>query len=344
MPDKNDPTQNNNEELSEQLLRTIRYTGQTNDRVMETQSAVLSIAEKIVESNKNQEKIAKMRFFLFAIPIAFMVIFYAKQWYDANNVNNFEGGYVAQVKITGPIREGSATSGADSVIPSLQNAFKDEKALGVLIRISTPGGSPGQSEAIRDEILRLQSVYPDKKVAVIGEEMMTSGGYWIASAAPEIYAMRTTYIGSIGVISASFNYADLVNALGVKRIVTTSGKSKSKLDPYKEINPKDLEKSRELMNGIHQDFITIVKESRGERLQGSDEILFNGDYWRGPEALDYGLVDGLTTVTRLLIDEFGTENVVDYSRKPGFFEKIVPNVTISFGEHQTPYQAIEQDF
>ena len=347
MSQHNPPASNDehDEDINEQLLRTIRYTGKTNEQVMATQAAVLSIAEKIVETSRSQERIARMRFFLFVIPIVLMLVFYAKQWYDESQINVFDDGYVAQVKITGPIMEGSKTSGSDAVIPALQLAFDDEKAMGVLIRISTPGGSPGQSEAIRDEIVRLQEVHPEKEVAIIGEEIMTSGGYWIATASPEIYALRTTYIGSIGVIGSSFNYAKLIDALGVERVVTTSGKSKSTLDPYKPIKQADIDKQKRIMSGIHEDFIDLVKTSRADKLTAEDDYLFNGDYWRGSEAKSLGLIDDVTTVTRLLSEKFGTENVVDYSSRPGFFDNIFPKIQINVGHSSasTP-QLIEPAF
>jgi protease-4 len=335
-PKPNEANNNPQETINEQILRTIRYTGKTNAEVMKTQSAVLEMAGNVVATAKAQEKIARMRFFLFAIPIAFMVIFYAKTWYTTTQINNFDDGHVAQVKISGAIREDSSTAGAGAVLPALNKAFKDDKALGILIQISSPGGSPGQSEQIRDEILRLRGLYPDKKVAVIATEMMASGGYWIATAAPEIYAMRTTYVGSIGVIGSSFNYSELIDKLGVKRLVMTSGKSKSKLDSFLPIKEQDVKKQKELMNGIHADFIDVVKASRGDKLIADDDTLFNGDYWRGQQAYALGLIDGVTTPTRLLMEKFGTENVIDYSKKPGMFENILPSINITINKDDVP--------
>jgi serine protease SohB len=99
------------------------------------------------------------------------------------------------------------------------------------------------------------------------------------------------------------------------------------------------------MSGIHDDFIALVKESRGDKLTASDDVLFNGDYWRGNEAVALGLIDKVTTVSRLLAEEFGTDNVIDYSSKPGMFEGLIPKIEINVvaPKSTSGLQALERD-
>ena len=260
--------------------------------------------------------------FIYILPVLFMMFYMGKNAYDEKNKFSTENGYVAQVSITGTIELGSGTASADAVIPPLRAAFADPAAKGVLVRISTPGGSPTQSLMIYDEMKRLQEAYPDKKMLVIGEEYMTSGGYYIASAAPKIYGMDHTYIGSIGVIVSRFDFSKVAEKLDVGRLVITSGKSKSQLDQFLPPKEKDIEKVRNIANQIHAKFIDVVEDSRGERLQGERDSLFSGDYWLGEEAMKLGLIDEVITAPRLLMREFGTEVVRDFSRKPGFFESM----------------------
>ena len=54
----------------------------------------------------------------------------------------------------------------------------------------------------------------------------------IAAAADEIYADKSSLVGSIGVTAASFGFVELMKKLGVERRSYTSGEHKSFLDPF----------------------------------------------------------------------------------------------------------------
>lgn len=304
----------------DQLLRTVKYTGETNSKIMEVMTS--------------QNKHNKIKLVLFTLPVIFILISFGMKAYNESSKYDSAEGYVAQVKITGVIEPNSKTASADAVIPSLRAAFADENAKGVLIRVSSPGGSPTQSHLIYDEIKRLQEVYPERKVALIGEDSLTSGAYWIASSVANFSVMETTYVGSIGVIVSTFDFSKIAERLEINRLVITSGKSKSQLDSFLPPKEKDIAKIRGVANQIHKKFIEVVTESRGDRLNGDPDMLFSGDYWLGQKAVELGLVDEVTTTTRLLIEKFGTENVRDYSSRPGFLDgiKLGSLVSILMGE------------
>ncbi|GAA5141069.1 S49 family peptidase [Thalassotalea piscium] len=302
-------------DIHEQLLRTIKYTGQTNTALINLIAA--------------QEKQGRIRMLFWILPIVFMIFFYAKQHIDQNNQFD-DSGYVAQVILKGEIRMDSPTSGADSIIPALRQAFSDEKAKGVVLRISSPGGSPTQSILIHDELKKLQSEYPDKKFVVVGEEGLTSGAYWIAAAAKEIHVLPATFTGSIGVIFSFLDISKLADRFDVKRRIITAGENKHRIDMMIEPRDEDIEKINDLASQIHNQFIKVVTDSRGDRLKGDPKQLFSGDFWLGEQALKLGLVDSVTSTTALLNEKFGTENVKDYSRKPGFFDSIKPSNPLAY--------------
>ena len=220
----------------------------------------------------------------------------------------------------------SKTAGADYVIPALRRAFADPTSKGVVVRISSPGGSPTQSILIHDELVKLQADYPDKKLVMIGEEGLTSGAYWIANAAEEIHVLPATFTGSIGVIMASFDLSKVAERFEVKRRIITSGNNKSRLDMFVEPRPEDIEKLKSLANQIHAEFIELVTTSRGDRLKGDPDVIFSGDFWLGDRALELGLVDSVTTTSAVLLEEFGTDTVKDYSQQPGLFDGLKPSL------------------
>ena len=203
-----------------------------------------------------------------------------------------------------PLRSGLAMS---NVAAMLERAFSVPGAKAVAIVINSPGGSAAQSHLI---FKRIRSLAEEKKIPVLAfvEDAAASGGYMIACAADEIYADPASIVGSIGVVSASFGFQELIARIGVERRVHTAGENKAMLDPFKPENPEDVARLKGLQRKIHEVFVDLVRTRRGEKLNDSYEDLFSGAFWVGAEALDLGLVDGLGDVRSILRQRFG-ENV-----------------------------------
>ncbi|WP_404381093.1 S49 family peptidase [Caenispirillum salinarum] len=180
----------------------------------------------------------------------------------------------------------------EKVGPALDKAFSGKPEAVVMI-VNSPGGSPMESDVIAADIRRRAD---DKKVPVFAfiEQVGASGGYWIACAADEIYAMSgMTLVGSIGVLSAGFGFTGLMDRIGVERRVTTHGANKMRLDPFQPQKEADREWLKGLQADIHAAFIKHVKTRRGDKLKGEDDTLFNGDVFLGDRGLELGLIDGV---------------------------------------------------
>ena len=195
-------------------------------------------------------------------------------------------------------------------------AFKDAPA--VAISINSPGGSPVQSRLIYQRIRDL-AVEKDKKVIVFVEDVAASGGYMIAIAGDEIVADPSSVVGSIGVVSASFGFEDLIRKIGVERRVHTAGRNKAILDPFLPEKEEDVELLKALQLEVHQTFINLVKERRGARLAPDDD-LFTGLFWTGKRGLELGLVDHLGDMRGFLKARFGDKTRLRLVTAPrGFF-------------------------
>ena len=155
----------------------------------------------------------------------------------------------------------------------LKKAFSIKKAKTVAISINSPGGSPVQSHLIYSYIRQLAKKN-NKQVIIFAEDVAASGGYFIACAGDEIYANSSSIIGSIGVISASFGFKELIKKIGVQRRVYTAGKNKSTLDPFMDEKQEDVDRLKKIQLDLHADFIKIVKESRGSKLKDPEKIIF----------------------------------------------------------------------
>ena len=202
---------------------------------------------------------------------------------------------IAHIKLNGVIgnvgkfKQGIDFDGQEAII---KKAFSLKKALAVAITINSPGGSPVQSHLIY-KFIRQQAKKNKKKVIVFAEDVAASGGYLIACAGDEIYANSSSIIGSIGVIYSSFGFTELIKKVGVERRVHTAGKNKSTLDPFLEEKDEDIERLKNIQLDLHKDFINVVEESRGSKLNKSDIELFSGEFWSGSKAKELGLIDNL---------------------------------------------------
>jgi signal peptide peptidase SppA len=214
-----------------------------------------------------------------------------------------------------PLRTGLAMS---SVAPLLERAFSVPGARAVALVINSPGGSAAQSHLI---FKRVRALAEEKKLPVIAfvEDAAASGGYMIACAADEIYADPASIVGSIGVVSASFGFHELIERIGIERRVYTAGKSKAMLDPFRPENPEDVVRLKGLQRQIHDVFVGLVRDRRGEKLNDSYDDLFSGAFWVGAEALDLGLIDGLGDIRTILRQRFGEKvrfRMIEPARPP----------------------------
>lgn len=211
------------------------------------------------------------------------------------------------IRLTGAIgaagRFGSGLNDA-ALAPVLERAFKSGRPRAVALVINSPGGSPVQSSLIGARIRRLAE---DTKLPVHAfvEDAAASGGYWLACAADQIWADESSILGSIGVISASFGFAELMERQGVERRVHTAGRSKSTADPFRPQTPEDVARLHAILEPIHAAFIAHVKARRGARLVPDAPELFEGAFWAGRQAVALGLADGIAHPVPKLRELYG---------------------------------------
>jgi signal peptide peptidase SppA len=200
-----------------------------------------------------------------------------------------------------PLRPGMPLAG---VAKTLERAFATRNAKAVALVINSPGGSPVQSRQI---YLRIRQLAAEKKlpVLVFVEDVAASGGYMIACAGDEIFCDPSSILGSIGVVGGSFGFVELIKKIGVERRLYTAGTHKATLDPFLPENPEDVARLKVLQRDIHAIFIALVKQSRGARLKGADDLLFTGEYWAGDTSVSLGLADGIGDLRSTLRARYG---------------------------------------
>ena len=187
----------------------------------------------------------------------------------------------------------------------IEKAFSTSSAPVVAISINSPGGSPVQSRLIYKRIRDL-AAEKNKKVLVFVEDIAASGGYMIAIAGDEIIADPSSIVGSIGVVSTSFGFTDLIKKIGIERRVYTAGENKATFDPFQPEKAEDIARLKKLQLEVHETFISMVKERRGRKLK-EDSDLFTGVFWSGKKGLELGLVDSVGDMRTVLKERYGAK-------------------------------------
>ena len=263
--------------------------------------------------------------FILLYLVAFMMLMIPSGDLPSSKMN-----HTALVDIQGVIAA-NAEANADTIVTGIRNAFDNEKAQGLILRLNTPGGSPVQAGVINDEIKRLQATRPDFPVYAVIQDICASGGYYIAVAADEIYADKASIVGSIGVRMDSFGFTGAMEKLGVERRLLTAGEHKGFLDPFLPIQQEDVDHVTSMLNNIHQQFIDVVKAGRGDKLS-DDPKLFSGLVWSGEQALPLGLIDGLANSSHVAREIIGAEEIIDYTPRPNYLDRFAGKLGASISQ------------
>lgn len=258
----------------------------------------------------------------------FVVLFLALGWLGGTKSGT--GEHTALIEIAGVIEAGGDVN-ADSVITSLSDAYESNGTKGIILRINSPGGSPVQSGIIFDEIKRQRKLHPSIPVYAVVEDICASGGYYIAAAADKIYVDKASIVGSIGVLMDGYGFTEVMQKVGVERRLLTAGDNKAMLDPFSPVNPKHQQLAQAMLNQIHEQFKTVVRRGRGNRLVENSET-FSGLFWSGEQSIKIGLADALGSADYVAREVIKQEEIVDYSYQDSVVDRFAKRLGASMAK------------
>jgi protease-4 len=277
--------------------------------------------EKVALAAITEQRIARRWGILFKLLLfiyLFALLFIGMGWYVKRDPS--PGRHTALVELEGVISAKSPAS-ADNVMAGLQDAFKDKRTRGVILRINSPGGSPVQAGYITDEIKRLRAKYPDIPLYAVIEDICASGGYYVAAAADRIYIDKASIIGSIGVLMDGFGFTGTMEKLGVERRLLAAGDNKGFLDPFSPLVESQKAHAEQMLKQIHQQFIGVVRAGRGTRLKETPDM-FSGLLWVGEKSIEMGLADEFGSIEYVAREVIKAEDIVDFTPRENIAERL----------------------
>ena len=293
------------------------------------------VIEKLATSALSEQKTARRwRIFFKGLMFSylFILLFYALGW--LGNASKNSGAHTALIEVSGVIEAGGEVN-ADSFMNSLHDAYDDKNTKGLILRINSPGGSPVQAGIINDEIRRQKKLHPSIPVYAVVEDICASGGYYIAVAADKIYVDKASIVGSIGVLMDGYGFTEVMKKVGVERRLLTAGENKAMLDPFSPVNPKHQVLAQNMLNEIHEQFKTVVRQGRGSRLVETPET-FSGLFWSGEQSINMGLADAIGSADYVAREVIKEKQIVDFTHQDDFASRIAKRIgasaSASFGE------------
>ena len=260
-----------------------------------------------MKSPKNSFSVRHPFLFGFSLLLMAVALIWGAAAFFNGGASLFTSGKIGIVTVQGTITKSLPT------VKFLRELRRDDSIKGVLLRINSPGGTIAPSQELYHAVKRFAEVKPI--VASFGT-VAASGGYYAAAPATQIIASSGSITGSIGVKAEYANFSQLMDKLGVKPVVITSGKLKAAGSPYSELTPEQKEYLTGLIMDIHNQFVDDVAKAR--KLDRKDvEKIADGRAVTGREAKELGLVDRIggfedaVTVLKALCGLEGDISVVE---------------------------------
>jgi protease-4 len=227
-------------------------------------------------------------------------------------------------------RQPQGVIGSVSLSERLRSVAEDSRAKAVVLRVNSPGGEVFAAEKIRREVQALKEA--GKTVVVSMGDVAASGGYWIAMAADEVWALPTTITGSIGVYGILPTFSRPLAKLGIHTDGVGTAPLAGKLRLDQPLDPELRRIFQHSTEAIYEDFLDLVAQNRGKTTGEINEVA-RGRVWSGNQAMKRELVDQVGTLGEAVdaaarIAGLGEDYAVHYAdREISAFETLLLEMT-----------------
>ncbi len=184
---------------------------------------------------------------------------------------------------------------AQEAIKQIDGMAADQQVRSAVLAIDSPGGSVQLIPAVAQAVARLAAAKPTVSVST---GAMCSALYWIGSAANAVFISGATdMVGSIGVV-ATHNYSP--RATGTVTTEITAGKFKRIASPGAPLSKEGAAYMQSQVDELYRVFVEAVATNRGATTDQVITHMADGRVWIGQQAVDRGLVDGVSTVNDMV--------------------------------------------
>jgi protease IV len=182
---------------------------------------------------------------------------------------------------------GNRMVGSYTIQESIKALRDDPDVKAVVLRIESPGGSSLASDVMWRELKKLNERKP---LIVSMGSVAASGGYYIAVAGREIYALPLTVTGSIGIFYGKADISDMLGKLGITTHTSTTTPRADAESLFRGFTAEERVELDRKVGQFYDMFLTRVADGRHLTKDQVDAV-GQGRVWAGQQALRNGLVD-----------------------------------------------------
>ena len=180
----------------------------------------------------------------------------------------------------------------------LQAAVNDNAVHSIILAIDSPGGTVDGTQTLANAVTNARA---SKPVVALASGTMASAAYWVGSAAQAIYVTDgTTLVGSIGVVATHRDMSGAEAQQGVKTTEVYAGQYKRIASAYEPLTKAGRQSIQDQVDYTYSLFVSAVATHRGVSEETVLKDMADGRVFMGQQAIDAGLVDGVSTLGDLV--------------------------------------------
>lgn len=193
----------------------------------------------------------------------------------------------------------SGGTSSELVARDLKAAMNDPAVNAIILQIDSPGGTVDGTETLANAVRDAKAIKP---VVALADGCMASAAYWIGSAASAIYMTdNLTQVGSIGVVATHQDISAAEAARGIKTTEIAAGKFKRINSQYGALTESGRQTMQDQVDYLYSVFVQTVADNRGVSVDTVLQDMADGRIFIGQQAIDAGLVDGVSTLDALIV-------------------------------------------
>lgn len=257
---------------------------------------------------------------------------------------------IGVINLNGPIFNNSnnviGSNFYDYIDPQHVKLYLDElkelKVNVLLININSPGGTVTATAEL-ENIIKNFKKESNVTVYFFTEEILASGGYWIAMTADKIFASYGSTLGSIGVSGPSWYYYNLPLSVssgllgqtietkkGIEVFNQNAGQSKDLFNPFRKPEDREILHLQKIVDEIYQDFVIKVSKNRKIDIQTLKNNI-GALIYSSKQAKENFLIDDIisyNSLIKLIIKEnnFNDYKIYENITNKSFFGNLLANL------------------
>jgi len=194
----------------------------------------------------------------------------------------------------------SGGASAQLVERDIRGALADPQVSAIVLEVNSPGGTVHGTQELADLVDRARA---EKPVATFSTGQMASAAYWIGAASDRVVISGdNVFVGSIGVVATHVDRSKAEEQMGVRTTEIVAGKFKRVASEYRPLDKEGRAHMQQFVDYLYSVFVNDVAAYRGVAVDRVLSDMADGRVFVGRQAIEAGLVDGVSTLDDLIAD------------------------------------------